>query len=58
MPKLLSELCFIVMDNSLYHSRFLHNYPKYNARKTDVQDSLKNQNIHFSPLETLAELHK
>lgn len=35
-----------------------NNYPKRNARKTDVQDWLKSQNIDFSPLETLAEVRE
>lgn len=46
------------MDNASYHSMYLNNYPKSNARKVDVQDWFKNQNINFSTLETLAELRE
>lgn len=58
MLNLLPEPCVIVMDNAPYHSKLLSNYPKSNARKADVQDWLRNQNIQFSPLETLAELYE
>lgn len=42
MLKLLPELCVIIMDNTPYHSMFLNNYPKCYARKSDIQDGLKN----------------
>jgi len=58
MLKLLPEPCVIVMDNAPYHSMLVNNYPKCNARKAEVQEWLKNQNINFSPLETLAELRE
>ncbi|KAE9532327.1 hypothetical protein AGLY_009950, partial [Aphis glycines] len=53
--KLLPEPCVIVMDNEPYHSMLVNNYQKRNARKAEVQEWLKNQNISFSPLETLAK---
>lgn len=58
MLKLLPEPCVIVMDNAPYHSMLVNNYPKCNARKSEVQEWLKNQNINFLPLETLAELRE
>lgn len=58
MLKLLPEPCVIVMDNAPYHSMLVNNYPKCNARKAEVQEWLKNQNISFSPLETLSELRE
>lgn len=58
MLKLLPEPCVIVIDNASYNSTYLNNYPKSNARKADVQDLLKNQNINFSPQEILAELRE
>lgn len=36
----------------------VNNYPKCNARKAEVQEWLKNQNINFLTLETLAELRE
>ncbi|KAE9521640.1 hypothetical protein AGLY_017936 [Aphis glycines] len=53
--KLLPEPCVIVMDNEPYHSMLVNNYQKRNARKAEVQEWLKNQNISFSPLEILAK---
>lgn len=44
------------MDNALYHSSLVENYPKSNSRKTDVQQWLREKNIDFSPVETLDEL--
>jgi transposase len=58
MLKLLPEPCVIIMDNAPYHSMYINNYPKCNARKADVQNWLKNQGVNFSPLETLAELRE
>ncbi|XP_060882122.1 uncharacterized protein LOC132953799 [Metopolophium dirhodum] len=52
----LEEPSIIVMDNASYHSTLVDNFPKCNARKSDVQDWLTKKNITFSPLETLAEL--
>jgi arsenate reductase-like glutaredoxin family protein len=46
------------MDNAPYHTMLVNNYPKCNAQKAEVQEWLKNQNISFSPLETLAELRE
>jgi len=54
----LEEPSIIVMDNASYHSTLVDNFPKCNARKSDVQDWLTKKNITFSPLETLAELKK
>lgn len=56
MLKLLPELCVIVMDNAPYHFILVNNYPKCNSRKAEVQEWSTNQNINYSPLETLAEL--
>jgi len=58
MLKLIPEPCVIIMDNAPYHSMYINNYPKCNARKTDVQNWLKNQGVNFSPLETLPELRE
>lgn len=58
MLKLLPEPCVIIMDNAPYHSMYINNYPKCNARKADVQNWLKNQGVNFSPLETLPELRE
>jgi len=44
------------MDNASYPSTLVDNFPKCNARKSDVQDWLTKKNITFSPLETLVEL--
>ncbi|KAL4126389.1 hypothetical protein QTP88_010611 [Uroleucon formosanum] len=46
------------MNNAPYHSMLVNNYPKCNARKAEVQEWLKNQNINFLPFETLAELRE
>jgi len=52
----LEEPSIIVMDNASYHSTLAENYPKSNSRKSDVQKWLKDKNIPYSNLETLAEL--
>lgn len=54
----LEERSIIGMDNALYHLSLVVNFPKSNARKSDVQDWLIKNNIKFSPLETQAELKK
>jgi len=36
MLKLLTEQCSIIMVNAPYHSMYVNNYPKSNARKADV----------------------
>lgn len=52
----LEEPSIIVMDNASYHSTFAENYLKCNSTKSDVQKWLKDKNIPYSNLETLAEL--
>lgn len=52
----LEEPSIIVMDNALYHSTLAENYPKSNSRKSYVQKWLKDKNIPYSNLKTLAEL--
>jgi len=54
----LEEPCVIVMDNASYHSVLSINYPKYNAIKTSVQKWLGENEVDFSPLETLSELRE
>jgi len=46
------------MDNALYHSTLVENYPKSNWRTSDVQKWLTEKSIEFRPLETLPELHQ
>lgn len=58
MMKHLEEPSIIVMDNASYHSTTSDNYPKYNSKKSDVQQWLTNKNTDFSPLETLCELRE
>lgn len=60
MLKLHPEPCVIVMDNVnvMDHSVLMKNHPKCNAIKAEVQEWLKNQNINFSPLETIAEIRE
>jgi len=54
----LEEPSIIVMDNASYHSTLTVNYPKSNAKKSDIQHWLSDKNIDFSPLETVSELRE
>lgn len=54
----LEEPSIIVMDNASYHSTLTVNYPKSNAKKSDIQQWLSDKNIDFSPLETASELRE
>lgn len=54
----LEEKSIIVMDNALYHSVLLENYPKANEKKSNVQKWLSEKGIEYSPLETLSELRE
>jgi len=56
MLQSLEEACVIVMDNAVYHSMLVDNFPKSNARKSDIQEWLTKKNINYSSLETVAEL--
>ncbi|KAF0757599.1 MULE domain-containing protein, partial [Aphis craccivora] len=58
MLQSLEEACVIVMDNAAYHSMLVDNFPKSNARKSDIQEWMPKKNITFSSLETVAELHE
>ncbi|KAL4084167.1 hypothetical protein QTP88_028000 [Uroleucon formosanum] len=58
MLQSLEEACVIVMDNAAYHSMLVDNFPKSNARKSDIQEWLTKKNINFSSLETVAELRE
>ncbi|XP_060836421.1 uncharacterized protein LOC132919089 [Rhopalosiphum padi] len=54
----LEEPSIIVMNNVSHHSSLVKNYPKINSKKTDVQQWLREKNVEFSPLESLAELRE
>lgn len=54
----LEEPCVVVMDNASYHSVQINNYPKSNAKKTELQEWLKEKEIDFSPVETVSELRE
>lgn len=58
MLQSLEEACVIVMDNAAYHSMLVDNFPKSNARKSDIQEWLTKKNINFSSFETVAELRE
>uniref|UniRef100_A0A2S2P977 Tc1-like transposase DDE domain-containing protein n=1 Tax=Schizaphis graminum TaxID=13262 RepID=A0A2S2P977_SCHGA len=54
----LEEPSIIVMDNVPHHSSLVENYPKINSKKADVQQWLREKNVEFSPIESLAELRE
>lgn len=58
MLRNLEEPCVVVMDNALYHSVQMNNYPKSNARKIELQEWLKEKEVDFSPMETVSELRE
>ena len=58
MLQSLEEACVIVMDNAAYHSMLVDNFPKSNARKSDIQEWLTEKFFNFSSLETIAELRE
>lgn len=57
MMRNLDKPSIIVMDNAPYHCALIDKLPKKNARKADIQEWLCKNNIEFSPLETVAQLH-
>jgi len=54
----LEEPCMVVMDNASYHSVHKDNYPRSNVRKMQLQEWLKENEVEFSPLETVSELRE
>jgi len=55
----LEEPCVVVvMDNASYHSMLAKDYPKANARQSDVHKWLVKKCIQYSPVETLCELRE
>lgn len=54
----LKEPSVIVMGHASYHSVCVHNHPKSNEKKINVQKWLQKKGVEFSLCETLAELQE